>query len=256
MNSIQKEINNEKLTFELVDNPTIEDLKCCICLELVNKPQVANCNHFFCKTCIRQYFDGGYWKNCPMCKDIIHMNHLKPFFLVETLISKFSVKCSEKNCSEITNINNIENHINNHCNYYEKECQFNCGSKFNKKDICQHETRCLNNPTVEINCNKCNEKIFAINFQKHLQESCLEEFICCKFGCKKKIKRKNITEHNKEFAEKHAEKMREIAEKYIHEYNILKERNEKMQENINNFKIFLNTIYPNSLESFDLFDTR
>jgi uncharacterized membrane protein len=89
MSCIQKEVNNEKLSFEIIDNPTIEDLKCCICLELADNPQVTiECNHFFCKTCIEQYFGHESLKDCPLCKTRISRSGLKHFFLVETLISK------------------------------------------------------------------------------------------------------------------------------------------------------------------------
>lgn len=243
MSCIQKEVNNEKLSFEIIDNPTIEDLKCCICLELADNPQVTiECNHFFCKTCIEQYFGHESLKDCPLCKTRISRSGLKHFFLVETLISKFNVKCSQQNCIDIFPINNIDNHINNQCQYYEKNCKFNCGLKIVKKDIIQHENCCLNNPKVEINCNKCNEKIFAINLQKHLQETCLEEVILCKFGCREEILRKNIKEHYKELAEKHAEHMYKMALHYQNMSMGLIKTREKKQENINKLKTHINTL--------------
>lgn len=258
MDFVVKEINNEKLRFELIYNSAIEDLKCCICLELVDKPQIASeCNHFFCKTCIEHYFgDVIPVKTCPLCKVMIRSSNLKHFFLAETLISKLNVKCSQKNCQDVIIINNIENHINNCCESYERKCKFNCGNKFLKKDIKQHEMNCFNNPEVEINCEKCHEKIFAVNLKMHLEEDCEEELDRCWYGCKEFIIRKNIEEHNKKFAEIHAENMRNMVIKYQDKYKILKKRHDEMCGNINKFKTYFNTINPQSFESFNLFEKR
>lgn len=233
--SINQEVNNEILNFKLNDNlATIEHLKCCICLDLFNKPTRTNeCNHIFCHDCINNYFDDDYMKDCPSCRRSIYKHYLKHDFLIDSIISSLMVICSQKECGKIITIAGIETHIKNECEYYEWDCRFEFGSKFRKSNLSSHEKCCLKNPIVEINCDKCNEKILAVNRNTHLNKTCPEQIVSCKYCCNEKIKRKDIQAHNKEFAEQHAENVYDKAIELMRENKVLKKRNQDIQNRMN-----------------------
>ena len=215
-----------RITFELLDNPMIEELTCCICLEIFNKPTQTECSHRFCKRCITKCFGLDRGKNCPICRTNILKANLKHDPFAESIISKLKVKCSEKSCTDTFTVNDIKKHIDDECEYASRECKFNCGKKFIKKNIVEHENGCFYNPTVEINCERCNERIFAVNLIQHNKKTCPETEGWCEFGCKDSVKRKDLTPHYDEFAKIHADKMLKILKEYkiLHERSIEKDK--------------------------------
>ena len=257
-------IISNKIEFELLDNPMIEELTCCICLELFNKPTQTECSHRFCKRCIGKCFGFVRGKNCPVCRTNIFKANLKHDPFAESIISKLKVKCSEKSCTDTFSVNDIKKHIDDECEYANRKCKFNCGKIFIKKNIVEHEDGCFYNPTVEINCERCNERIFAVNLNEHNKKTCSEALVRCKFGCKDIVKRKELTTHYDEFAKIHADKM-------LKEYKILNEKSiEKdqiidighhtiieLQEKIDNISKYVKTVTPpayGDMESFELYE--
>lgn len=251
-----------KIEFELLYNPMIEELTCGICLELFDKPTQTECSHRFCKRCITKYFGLEYGKNCPNCRTNISKANLKHDPFVESIMSKLKVKCSEQNCIDTFTVNDIKKHIDDDCDYASRKCKFNCGKKFIKKNIVEHEDGCFYNPTVEVNCERCNERIFAVNLNEHNKKTCSEALVRCKFGCENRIKRKDRTTHHDEFAKIHADKM-------LKEYKILNEKSiEKdqiidighhtiieLQEKIDNISKYVKTVTPPSdIESFEHYE--
>jgi hypothetical protein len=254
-----------KIEFELLYNPMIEELTCGICLELFDKPTQTECSHRFCKRCISKYFGLYTSKNCPNCRTNILRENLKHDPFAESIISKLKVKCSEQNCIDKFTINDIKKHIDDVCHYTSRKCKFNCGKKFIKKNIVEHEDGCFCNPTVEINCERCNERILAVNLNEHYKKTCQETLIKCKFGCKDSIKRKDNKNHYDEFAKIHADRM-------LKEYKILNEKSiEKdqiidighhtiieLQEKIDNISKYMKTVTPppgyRDMESFEHYE--
>jgi hypothetical protein len=245
-----------KIAFELIDNPMIEELTCSICFELFDKPrQTEECNHRFCKRCINKFFGLDCWvKNCPLCRTIIYKTSLKSDSFVESIMSKLNVKCCEENCMDVFTINDIKKHIDNDCEYATRQCKFNCGKVFIKKNINEHEDGCFRNPTVEINCENCDERIFAINLDEHNKKTCLEALVFCNYGCEDKIKRKDLKIHNDDFSKIHADIMLKKYE-ILHEKFIEKDKNVKvLQEKFDNVIKYMKTISPPDYEDIDSFE--
>jgi hypothetical protein len=227
----------------------IEELTCGICLELFDKPTQTECSHRFCKRCITKYFDLNTSKNCPNCRTNILKANLKHDPFAESIISKLKVKCSEKSCTDTFTVNDIKKHIDDECEYASRECKFNCGKIFIKKNIVEHENGCFYNPTVEINCENCNERIFAVNLNEHYKKTCQERLMICKFGCKDIIKRKDLTTHYDEFAKIHIEKDQIID---IGHHTII-----ELQEKIDNISKYVKTVTPpayGDMESFEHYE--
>ena len=253
-----------KIEFELLDNPMIEELTCGICLELFNKPTQTECSHRFCKRCITKYVDLDRFKNCPICRTNTLKANLKHDPFAESIISKLKVKCSEKMCIDTFSVSDIKKHIDDECEYASRKCKFNCGKKFIKKNINEHEDGCFCNPIVEINCGKCNERIFAVNLSEHDKKTCMETLMKCKFGCKDFVKRKDLINHYDEFAKIHADKI-------LKEYKILNEKSIekdqiidighhtiiKLHEKIDNLSKYVKTVIPpayGDMESFEHYE--
>ena len=256
---------SNKIEFELVYNPMIEELTCGICLELFDKPTQTECSHRFCKRCITKYFDLNTSKNCPNCRTNILKAKLKHDPFVESIMSKLKVKCSEQNCIDTFTVNDIKKHIDDDCDYASRKCKFNCGKKFIKKNIVEHEDGCFYNPTVEINCERCNEKIFAVNLNEHNKKTCPEALVRCKFGCENRIKRKDRTTHYDEFAKIHADKMLKeckiLNEKSIEKDQIIDIGHHtiiELNEKINNLSKYVKTVIPptayGDIKSFELYE--
>jgi hypothetical protein len=258
-------ITSIKIRFELLDNPMIDELTCGICLELFDKPTQTECSHRFCKKCITKYFETEYFKNCPICRTSISKANLKLDPFVDSIMSKLKVKCSEQNCIDTFTLNDIKKHIDDECDYTSRMCKFNCGKKFIKKNINEHEDRCFYNPTVEINCERCNEKIFAVNLNEHYKKTCQETSMKCKFGCENRIKRKNLENHYDEFAKIHADRMlknNKILNEKLNEkeeiIDIGHHRINELQEKIDNISKYVKTITPpasyGEMESFEHYE--
>ena len=247
-------IPSNKIAFELIDNPMIEELTCSVCLELFDKPRQTECSHRFCKRCINKFFGMECFKNCPLCRIYISKSNLKHDPFVVSIMSKLNVKCCEERCTDIFTINDIKKHIDNDCEYTSRECKFNCGKIFIKKNINEHEDGCFSNPTVEINCENCDERIFAVNLNEHNKKTCLEALVLCKYGCKDIIKRKDLKIHNDEFAKIHADIMLKEY-KIIHKNLIEKDKSMKvLQQKIDNVIEYMKMIIPPDYDDIDSFE--
>jgi len=149
----------QSITFELIDNPIIEELTCGICYELFDKPSQTECNHRFCIGCIDAWFGTDFVKNCPNCRANILKVNLKNDPFVESIISKLKVKCSEKMCTHTFTVNDIKKHLYNECEYAMQECKFGCEEMIKKKEIENHYD-VFAKIHAEKMYKKMNEKIF------------------------------------------------------------------------------------------------
>ncbi|XP_059495354.1 zinc-binding protein A33-like isoform X2 [Stegostoma tigrinum] len=67
-----------------------EELKCCICLELLNEPVVLECGHDFCRPCITRSWagqEGGQW-GCPQCRAVSPCRKLRSSLSLASLSRK------------------------------------------------------------------------------------------------------------------------------------------------------------------------
>ncbi|KAL4200638.1 hypothetical protein AMTRI_Chr02g212140 [Amborella trichopoda] len=61
------------------------ELKCPICLSLLNSAVSLTCNHVFCNLCISKYMKTG--SNCPVCKVPYHRREIRPAPHMDNLVS-------------------------------------------------------------------------------------------------------------------------------------------------------------------------
>ena len=82
------------------DKDNIEkEIVCTICTEVVNDPVQTPCEHLFCKECITRWLTGDHGQNCPIDRQALSLNNLKPpGRMTRKLFDKLIIKC--KNFSE------------------------------------------------------------------------------------------------------------------------------------------------------------
>ena len=77
----------------------VEEIVCTICTEVVKDPVQTPCEHLFCKECITKWLTGEHEKNCPIDRQAVSLNDLKPpSRMTRKLFDKLIIKC--KNFSE------------------------------------------------------------------------------------------------------------------------------------------------------------
>jgi hypothetical protein len=67
---------------EQVGFPASAPVTCPICLCEPDVPQMSQCGHTFCWTCILRYLEGSVVKRCPMCQEMITACQLRPVQIV------------------------------------------------------------------------------------------------------------------------------------------------------------------------------
>ena len=165
----------------LIDKKNAIDLKCPICLNILNIPKSCSSNnnsHSFCKKCIDKYLKDN--NNCPICRQ--HFSY-KTNNKIEKKIIEVKFRCNYfyKGCKQILNYYTYFNHINE-CIYrnIQYKCQVEkynyinkqfekCHYISNNKLIENHFKKCA---LVQYKCNFCKEKILAINIKDHFENNC------------------------------------------------------------------------------------
>ena len=165
----------------LINKENKIDLKCPICLNILNNPKSCSSNktsHSFCKKCIDKYLKDN--NNCPICKKKFDykINYKIEKQLIDTL---FKCNYFKKGCKKVLNYYNYFKHINE-CKY--KNTQYECHvDKYNfldkqfekclytanNKDIENHFKKCA---FLQYKCLFCNENILAINLKEHTEKKC------------------------------------------------------------------------------------
>ena len=74
-------------------NSIVEDLKCSICLDILEEPVQVPCEHTFCKMCIQNWLDQGN-RSCPVDrKDLSSDSFKPPTRITKQLLDKLTVRC-------------------------------------------------------------------------------------------------------------------------------------------------------------------
>ena len=192
-----KERGHEEARFEL---PVNENLKCSICLNVLNNPKSCRNNqHYFCFGCIGQHLENSH--TCPEC-----MEELTPATLVEpprvllNMILALRIRCNHgaRGCPEYVQLDRLQNHVDQ-CGFGPTTCgNEGCGAIVNRSDKVRHETELCKFRTIE--CSGCEELKKQVDELKRNQE----------------MARKNTEEKERNFVEKQRElddKKKEIDKK-------------------------------------------
>ena len=64
---------------------SLEETTCCLCLEILDRPTITNCQHIFCHDCIKKSME--FKNKCPMCRSTLIEDQFKEIKQVEEPIS-------------------------------------------------------------------------------------------------------------------------------------------------------------------------
>ncbi len=167
--TLQKEIEIykkilENLTNEKLDNP----LECQICMENLTRTNLgfmSECNHYYCRNCIKQYImtnidDNTLDIEClhPKCNVILSQHMLLKFVSEKTMAkyynsllnicvakSKDMIFCPKPTCSKICIKGECSNKVN--CLYCYNQFCFVCKVTYKDKHKCEHKDLMKDIPT-------------------------------------------------------------------------------------------------------------
>ena len=207
------------MKYTFVDTPVrlLEEAKCPICLELMKEPVSTNCEHLFCKNCIRRQLI------CPTCRKRFTTT---PDRGSVRIVKAFKVKCpnSVEGCKWQGDLGDAEGHLEEKCQHQKVKCPNGFGSKVDRKHMRRHtQGDCTHRPYKCPHCDhkgaykdvttvhyttcgdfplscpaRCGKTIKRRNMESHLSTECPEEYISCKyvmFGCDTAVKRREKETH-------------------------------------------------------------
>ena len=217
----------KKYTFLLKDPGLLEELKCPICLELVNDAKQTFCGHVFCAGCIKTL------NRCPVCKAECQ---IFPDNRAMRQIRNLQVKClnSKQGCEWQGDLGECDDHMTSKCSFEVIPCPFECGVRVQRHKMKDHADKdCKLRPFPCRHCGR--EGVFALittshyttctsfplpcpagcgetvkrGDMKHHLATCEEELVACEYlqiGCDSVIKRKDLNKHLQDEKEGHLEK--------------------------------------------------
>ena len=221
--------------YDFVQTPP-DRLLCLICKFPSRDPYMTLCcGHGFCKSCLdkqRQAKSVSY--ACPMCRKEEPEFKTVPYKALEREIKSLHIYCTnkEKGCEWQGELNDINNHLSNGCQFAELKCPNECGKMIERRYLTSHvETEC---PRRKVNCQYCHDtgehqfiegqhkeecpkfpqpcpnkcevgSVPREDMEAHRKE-CPLEMIQCEYhnvGCEVRIARKDQEWHRNEKMEEH-----------------------------------------------------
>ena len=152
---------------DFVDPPP-KSLECPICLLTLREPHVISCcgNHF-CRPCIDRIQKDG--KPCPLCNEPNFSVFLHKGVMRE--INALPVRCilKELGCPWVGELGQLQRHLNPGagptvigCGFVEVECVYQCGGRFQRRLIREHENEMCPKRPIELQLSGLVKKLEAV----------------------------------------------------------------------------------------------
>lgn len=243
------------------------DLDCSICGDLFQEVVETPCCHkCYCRGCIVSWTKKA--GTCPECRLPIQPENCKKNYPIQRIVDNLPTECKFVGCKDHLTRGILQEHLQK-CVYRPSQCSYSDVCQVIFKDRTQHEKECtfrkisckfcqesirfnqLQNhiendcPETEITCKACKDKLIRKNLDKH-PDSCLEMQINCtysKFGCKEKMKRKELNSHLKKKATEHLKLVEKFANEKDKESEMLLKKVGDLQKELSRFH-FLLTLKP------------
>ena len=190
--------------YKFVDTPP-DDVICQICQYPSREPYLSVCcGHVFCKSCFERCVEGSIRSSvnpevkpvCPVCRSTDFQGF--PNKQADRNVRNLHVLCAsyQKGCQWQGEINAIDQHLNNDCQFHEMLCPGNCGKLVLRSNLSNHrEQECA--CRIE-ECEHCHLRAeYCYISSQHLNE-CHELSVACPNKCAaNNILRKNLNAHEK-----------------------------------------------------------
>ncbi|WPH04582.1 Hypothetical protein R9X50_00747400 [Acrodontium crateriforme] len=161
------------------------NLMCPICrCPFVDPVILTECDHCFCRDCIRQTWSAQYNPlgprgDCPTCRTPAKLGlRCATSKILVNILDDLVVKCprSEEGCPAEVKRGEVQDHVNIYCGYTVVNCPSDdCELPLRRKDMpkgCLHHGVC---------CFECREELQISNLERHWQSSCPQRTINCEF---------------------------------------------------------------------------
>ena len=173
-------------TFLLKDPGLLEELKCPICLELVNDAKQTSCGHVFCAGCIK------IKNQCPICKAECQ---IFPDNRTMRQVRNLHVKClnSKRGCKWQGDLGECDDHMTSKCSFEVIPCPLKCGVRGQRRKLKDHtDKECKLRPFPCRHCGR--DGVFDLITTSHYT-ICTSFTLPCPAGCRKTVKRGNMKHH-------------------------------------------------------------
>jgi hypothetical protein len=176
-----------------------DNLVCPICrCPLVDPVLLMDCDHCFCRECIRQTWPEhaplGPKGDCPTCRMPAKLGpRVSTTKILVNILDDLVVKCpkSENGCKSQVKRGEVQDHIAIYCGYSMVECKDStCGQSIQRKD---YEQGCLH---YSIACESCHQEMPKAELENHWQVQCPDRQINCDL-CSSVIYHRDRDEHRK-----------------------------------------------------------
>lgn len=177
-----------------------DNLVCPICrCALVDPVLLMDCDHCFCRECIRQTWTTpnplGPKGDCPTCRMPAKLGpRASTTKILVNILDDLVVKCpkSENGCKSQVKRGEVQDHIDIYCGYAMVECKDSkCGQSIQRKD---YDQGCLH---YNVNCESCHQEMPKAELENHWQVQCPDRQINCEL-CSSLIYYRDRDEHRKE----------------------------------------------------------
>ncbi|XP_072172049.1 TNF receptor-associated factor 6-like [Diadema setosum] len=204
--------------------------ECPICLMCLRDPVQTECGHRFCADCIRHCLRVTSLR-CPVDNVALTESQMFPDICVKREIMDLQAHCPFKDCPELVELRNIDNH-REVCEFRTEPCPNLCGASMRRKSITNHlESSCpkrlvecefcqmdiafddkqnhiLQCPERPMSCQFCKFRVLACDLGIHHDTACPEVPVPCQFasfGCSEQVPKKEMETHLMNHMAKHLE---------------------------------------------------
>ena len=177
-----------------------ENLTCPICrCPFVDPVVLAECDHYFCRECIRQtwttsssYNPLGPRGDCPTCRTPAKLNaRSSTSKILINIVDDLLVKCpkADEGCKLEVKRGEVQDHIAIYCGFAMIECPADgCELPVRRKDS---KEGCLHYP---VSCSACRDEMQKCYLEKHWKTSCPDRKVICEL-CKVRVYYRDLSEH-------------------------------------------------------------
>lgn len=176
-----------------------ENLLCPICrCPFVDPVVLSECDHCFCRDCIRQSWASTYTPleqrgDCPNCRTPARLGpRSSANKVLHNILDDLLVKCPrhEDGCTATLKRGEVQDHVSIYCPYSLQECPvLTCELPVRRKDADQG---CLH---YGVSCLECKSALQKSELESHWRSQCPERKMECS-KCHSQVSSKDMTVHN------------------------------------------------------------